>query len=371
LPPRSELESAVQDVLSRLLSPAAEAPPAVAAARQLLPDGALGDGPYRSLIIVPAGLLYYLPLELLPSGSGPLLEQYQTAYLPSASVLVELRSKPEQRGRPRLLALGDPVYGGPEARERAGALLSLQSLGALPHTRSEVNAVRSLFGRWSSTVMLGPDATEEKLKSLDLRRYSVVHLAAHGVIDASAPSRSGLVLGRNLDSREDGILQVREMFRLSLNASLVTLSACQSALGKLTTGEGMVGLTRALLYAGTDTVLASLWNVNDEATARFMQVFYRFLRDGRGKAEALRLAKLAVQEDARLRHPYYWAGYVLIGEGSAGVRFPFYWFPFGLVLVSLAVMGLWIFRKTRRRTVDSSSQSDSPDPRRISASGRV
>ncbi len=351
LPGRVELESSVQKLLSLLVSPASSGVMTADVANMLLPAEALDDKAFRSLIVVPSGILYYLPLEILPeaSGAGPLVEKYQATYLPSASLLVELRSKPPQQRRPRLLALGDPVYEGAQAPERTGALLALQSLGPLPHTRAEVEAVRGLFGRLWSTVMLGTDATEQRLKALDLRRFSVVHLAAHGVVDASAPSRSGLVLGRDHNSKEDGILQVREMFRLPLNASLVTLSACQSALGKLTTGEGMVGLTRALLYAGADTVVASLWNVNDEATARFMEAFYRFLKDGHAKAEALRRAKLVMIEDARLRHPYYWAGYVLIGEGSNPVEFPPGWLPFGFGLALLALVAVWLSRAKWRR----------------------
>ena len=171
-------------------------------------------------------------------------------------------------------------------------------------------------------MLIGELATESLFKKQDLSSYNVIHLATHGWIDAKLPSRSGLVLGLENEETEDGILQAREIFRLALEAELVTLSACQSALGALITGEGMVGLTRAFLFAGARSIVASLWNVNDKATAYFMSGFYEFLQEGHTKSEALRRARVRMREHPNYRHPYFWAPYVLIGDGKSALRFP-------------------------------------------------
>lgn len=349
LPGRKELEAAVQKVFAELVTPGNSSPSLDELAEVLLPEPSWDNPEVSSLIIVPSGILFYLPFEILPVGSGssPLVGSYRTVYVPSASFLVELRQGPPRGLRPRLLALGDPQYEGADTAERIGTLISAGELGAIPHTRAEVATVRNLFGRSSATVLLGPRATEDALKAQQLARYSVLHLAAHGVIDASMASRSALILGRSPGSEEDGILQVSEVLRLPLNANLVTLSACQSALGKLITGEGMVGLTRAFLYAGADTIVATLWNVNDEASAQFMAVFYGLLKEGHSKSEALRRAKISLRQDRQLSHPYFWAPYVLIGEGSDTVEFPADWtwlWLSGVLAVLLGAPLWWILR---------------------------
>ena len=171
-------------------------------------------------------------------------------------------------------------------------------------------------------MLIGEQATEGRLKQLQLADFSLVHLATHGWIDPASPSRSGLVLASDPRSPEDGILQPREILKLSLDAELVTLSACQTGLGELVTGEGMVSLARSFFYAGTDSVVASLWSVNDRASADFMELFYSALADGASKADALRQAKIQLRQRAAYEHPYYWAPYVLIGRGEGVVAFP-------------------------------------------------
>lgn len=350
LPGRNELEPAVQRVLADLVTPGAHSPALNELAEVLLPEAELNASSARFLIIVPSGILFYFPFEILPAGpdGAPLVESHQTSYLPSAAFLAESRNEAPRSNRPRLLALGDPQYEGAAGVERIGTLVSAGKLGSIPHTRAEVAAVYSHFGRLSSTSLVGPHATEAALKAQSLELYSVLHLAVHGVIDSSMPSRSGLILGRGPDSEEDGILQVNEILRLPLNANLVTLSACQTALGRLVTGEGMVGLSRAFLYAGADTIVASLWNVNDEASAEFMTAFYGLLREGHGKAEALRRAKVSLKREARYGHPYYWAPYVLIGEGSDAVAFPAGWTSVLLFVGAAVLFGvplMWILRR--------------------------
>ena len=323
LPGREELEASVKKAYRSLLDP--DQPPIglEELSNLLLPAGDQWRENHEAVTIVPSGLLYYFPFEVLRRGERTLGDLAQTAYLPSASALTYLRDIPERAiSSPRLLAVGDADYSGHQEVEGSASMRGLKALGALPFTRAEVSKIRAVFGYFDSTLLVGERATEARLKKLELSDFSVLHLAAHGWIDPLLPSRSGIVLGLDEDGQEDGILQAGEVFRLPLNAQLVTLSACQTALGKLVTGEGMVGLTQAFFFAGASSVVASLWNVNDEATARFMSLFYGHLGDGLSKVEALRRARSDLRRDERYRHPYYWAPYILIGEAQKGVTFP-------------------------------------------------
>ena len=185
----------------------------------LLPGGDQWGSDHETVTIVPSGLLYYFPFEVLRSGERALGERVQTAYLPSASAITYLRDVPQRRiSSPRLLAVGDADYSGKQEVERSASLRGLQALGPLPFTRDEVAEIRSVFGYFDSTVLLGERATEARLKKLELSDFSVLHLAAHGWIDPILPSRSGIVLGLEEADEEDGILQSREVFRLPLNS---------------------------------------------------------------------------------------------------------------------------------------------------------
>jgi len=286
----------------------------------------------RSLIIVPDGSLYYLPFEVLlttgelmpedPRRLPYLVRTYAVSYVPSASVWAGL-SRPELR-RPEktLLAYADAVYGeaGPESavgRAFSSAFGELKKLPPLPFSRREVQGIAALYSREEVTLHLGAEAREENVKGESLDRYRFVHFAAHGLLNENAPQYSGLVLtlpSALRDAREDGVLQVYEVFNLKLNAELVVLSACETGLGKQLRGEGLIGLTRAFFYAGAEAVLVSLWKVADVSTAELMVRFYRHLKAGRGKAEALRQARLELLEQGRFVHPFYWAPFVLVGK---------------------------------------------------------
>jgi CHAT domain-containing protein len=153
--------------------------------------------------------------------------------------------------------------------------------------------------------------------SQPLDRYRRLHLATHGLIDERVPARSGIVFSLVGEKEEDGILQMNEIFNLKLDADLVVLSACRTGLGRIVRGEGIIGLVRAFLYAGSSGVVMSLWNVQDQSTAGLMKGFYKHMKDGRGSSEALRMAKLDRIHSHRpvYRHPYYWAAFVLAGIG--------------------------------------------------------
>jgi CHAT domain-containing protein len=273
----------------------------------------------RKLIIVPDGALAYLPFETLVSESKTttsyLLERFAISYAPSASALAALKAnqQPTNAEAKGIIAFGDPLYG--QAAQADVQAVRGFDLRQLPYTRLEVNGIAALFPAAERRIFLGAAAHEQTVKTEPLTPYRYVHFAAHGTVDEEHPARSGIVLSLGTDSKEDGMLQMSEVLRLKLNAELVTLSACRTGLGKLLHGEGIIGLTRAFFYAGADSVVVSLWNVNDMATASLMKAFYQNLQRGKAKAEALREAKreLLKGQQRAWRHPYYWAAFILVG----------------------------------------------------------
>jgi tetratricopeptide (TPR) repeat protein len=347
LPGEAEIEGVVREAYAGFLDASVE--PRVQPLGTLL-LGPLATGPAPGeVVLVPSGILHAVPFEALPVGGGPpLAEVAATSYLPSASVIAELTGLPSPPA-PRLLAVADASFEGGASAARTATIAALRGFGALPHSRREARAVASAFGSGATTLLLGRDAVESRFKAEDLSGYSVIHLATHGWIDPRSSARSGLVLGVETGP-DDGLLQFREILRLPLRADLVTLSACQTALGEMVTGEGMVGLFRAFLYAGSSSVVASLWNVNDEASAELMRHFYRELRRGRPKAEALRQARLALRAEPRYRHPYYWAPFVVIGRADDAVELPGWWTPArrgGLLAACVLAAGTaaWFLRR--------------------------
>lgn len=304
----------------------------------------------HTLIIVPDGALNYLPFEALVAsparrtsgGTDPsyLVEKFTVVYGPSASALVTLQAMNRAAAAlPKtLLAFGDPVATfspGPRATSATSEATRSTSEAAevsstddytergfsferLPYTRQEVLAISRLFPASQRQVFLGEEAREETVKTEKLDQFRFIHFATHGFIDEAKPSRSGILLSRDPHSSEDGILQMGEIMRLKMNADLVTLSACSTGLGKLVTGEGVLGLTRAFFYSGARNVTVSLWNVNDSATAALMKAYYENLKRGVPESAALRQAKLTLLhgKNRTWSQPYFWAAFVLVGEGK-------------------------------------------------------
>jgi CHAT domain-containing protein/Tfp pilus assembly protein PilF len=261
------------------------------------------DGAAR-VFLVPHAELNYLPFAVLrrQRADGPrmLVEDASLVVLPAATVLVQAGRSTRAPASRSLLAL---------APERP----------RLPHARREVESLSALFPDDHRELLLGPAATEARFKR-EAGRYRVVHLATHGFFNRINPLFSGVDL--EPDATEDGRLQVFEILALSLGADLVTLSACDTALGAgeltdLPAGEELVGLTRAFLSAGSRHVLATLWEINDEATAPLMEEFYRASRD-RSAADALAtVMRRRLRGGGREAHPYYWAPFVLVGAARA------------------------------------------------------
>jgi CHAT domain-containing protein/tetratricopeptide (TPR) repeat protein len=296
----------------------------------------------KDLVIVPGGLLCELPFELLvegvASGGGKfLVENHRIRYAPSLTVLRLIRAWEKQRAQPDLplWALGDPVYEAGDdrvagrkdvsaaSREALREYLSRTERGGssvayrrLPFSGVEVEAVRDVLGVPVDQVLTGPYASEALVKAASaqgrLARCRYVHFAAHGILGLDEGRQPSLVLSLVGNTGEDGFLQMDEVLDLKLNADLVVLSACQSGQGRLHNGEGVRGLARAFLYAGSRGVLCSLWSVADEETSRLMTDVYRSLKGGRPAPDALREAQLAAIRSGKA--PYHWAPFILIGE---------------------------------------------------------
>lgn len=213
-----------------------------------------------------------------------------------------------------LLALGDPSVETPTLTA-ARSRLRAPALGALPDAAKEARAIGKLYE--NAQVRVGREANESAFKS-EAEPYRVLHLAAHSIVDDGAPMFSSIVLAASgRDQLEDGLLEAREIADLKLHADLAVLSGCETARGRVTPGEGMVGLSWAFLAAGVPTTVVSQWKVGSESTAPLMIAFHRHLRTGAPPAAALRLAMLELRRDSRWRHPFYWAPFVVV-ENRAG-----------------------------------------------------
>ncbi|MEW5974218.1 MAG: CHAT domain-containing protein [Acidobacteriota bacterium] len=325
--------------------------------------------PGKRLIIVSEGALQYIPFGVLPtpggaeSGSGrdnneqskeeavPLIAEHEVVNLPSASVLAVLRR--ELKGRPRapkeVAVLADPVFRAddprlklrqPRMNPESGGVQPVAAAGQgqgnlgldvtrsaeesgvsdfrrLRFSRQEADAIAALVPAQKSLRAVDFEASRVTATSPDLGRYGVVHIATHGLLNNRHPELSGVVLSLvdEAGRPQDGFMRLHEIYNLRLGADLVVLSACQTALGSQFKGEGLVGLTRGFMYAGAPRVMASLWSVDDRATAELMKRFYeRLLRDQERPAAALRAAQVSMWKEKRWRPPYFWAGFAMQGE---------------------------------------------------------
>jgi len=287
------------------------------------------------LVVVPDGILNLLPFDTLRDQTGSLLlERLTISYVPASTVLTVLRNMKEiQPLRRVFLGIGDVPYQnqgkvsakvekptGVKQRLLRGLSDTLgSSLYDLPQTREEVIEVNDIVGK-DGVLLLGADATETAFKSAPLVDFKIIHIAAHGFADTQFPERSGLVLGVDPTSHDDGLLQVREIIRLRFNADLVTLSACNTGIGKLEGEEGVTNLVEAFLVSGAKSVVASLWSADDTFTLALMERFYTHIAEGQDKAAALRQAKLdLLMKYGRAVPPYYWGAFVLVGDGGSPI----------------------------------------------------
>lgn len=293
---------------------------------------AIGRNNRSKLIVVPDGKMNFLPFDSIVDDDGNyLLESHVVSYCPSGTVLFLMRSDvtPATR-RMRFLGVADvqypaagprPFFNGRTAALELPDFLPFGGIGfkALPWTRDEVTAASRALG-WENTLLLGQDATEARLKALSLPSYRIIHIATHGVPSTEFPDRSALVLAPDELTGEDGLLQAREIRSLPIHAELVVLSACDTGVGSVRGQEGIANLVNAFLYAGARSVVASIWAANDAYTAHLMGLFYAHLAKGEDRSVALQHAKLdSLRRFGSKAIPLYWAGFVIVGEGSSPV----------------------------------------------------
>lgn len=334
LPPAAEIEDLVRDLRATIEQPGRRSARQYTGAARRLYDVLIAPaaalvGDKRTLLVVPDLALNHLPFEALltadPDGGSfaferlpYLVNRWTVSYIPSAGALASLRRRaraPEPHGG-RLVIIGDPASGPEDGRAgNATTGPSPRLFPALAAARDEIAAISRRYPGGAVTVYARSDAREEHIKhSALVSDAQRLHFVTHGLVDDRRPERSALVLAVDPSSTEDGLLQVHEIFNLNLSSEIVVLSACQTALGKDVPGEGVMGLTRAFLYAGASSVAASLWRVADSSTADLMAAFHERMATKGRKADALREAKLALIAGGRWMHPYYWAPFVLMGE---------------------------------------------------------
>jgi CHAT domain-containing protein len=284
------------------------------------------------LIVIPDGPLYSLPFEMIGPRTGQrLLASHVVTYAPSGTVLTLLAEKNGPAASVPLLA----VATGSDALASAGVNASDkppfgnvnrevfdlgQPLRPLPAANGEARAIAGILGGKSVT-LLGDSATETALKKQPLGQFRVLHFAVHGLVSTKFPERSALVLYPDPAGNEDGYWQAREIARTQLNADLVTLSACDVGSGAVVGEEGVSNLVRPFLIAGARTVVANIWEVNDDFSRGLMREFYSRLAGGVDKGRALQQAKLEMirkyGEDAS--PPRLWAGFIMVGESRRGL----------------------------------------------------
>jgi CHAT domain-containing protein len=272
-----------------------------------------------NLIIAPDHTLWDLPFQALTrNGNRFVIEDAGIAYTPSLTVLREMtkRRKTQDAGPASLLALGNPVVGN-ETLKRAALALRDGKLEPLPEAEQEVKALGRLYGASRSKVYVGADAREDRVKS-EASRARILHFATHGILNNASPMYSHLALADG-GAGEDGLLEAWELMQLDLKADLAVLSACETARGRIGAGEGMIGLSWAMFMAGVPSIVVSQWKVESAGTRDLMVDFHRALLATKSKptkAQALRQASLKLLKNPETSHPFYWAGFVLVGDGQ-------------------------------------------------------
>ncbi len=314
----------------------------------------IGD---KRLMVVADGALNYIPFEVLLksadsgdfSSLGYLVKTNEIIYAPSASVVGAIKQQRTKSDSRAMLIIADPVFNSNDARARKttgapatdaevrglgiqSALTDVANAPATPNpqmeglplarlkgTRTEADQISKLAKASGGTadVWLDLDANEDNLGARDVSKYRIIHVATHGLLNAERPQFTGVVLSLVGNKSHDGFVRTDEVFNLRLGSPLVMLSACETGLGKEKRGEGVMGLTRAFMYAGAPTVGVSLWSVADKSTADLMTDFYkRLLTPGQATtpSSALRGAQLAMISGKKYSAPFYWAPFVLVGD---------------------------------------------------------
>jgi len=253
------------------------------------------------LIVIPDGVLWTLPFQALVGPSGYVIETMSVSYAPSIAALREIERLPKFTGERSVLALGKSTFGS-------------RDLAPLPAAEAQVRQIGNVYGRSRSAIFVGDQATESRFTG-DAPHYSVLHLATHGVLDEASPLYSHLILTPSPDGKDDGRLNAQDIMRLKLNADLVVLAACDTGRGRIAPGEGVIGMMWALFVAGARSVVVSQFPVESASTTKLLMGFHQQVASGAGvKAAQLRAAALNLLHAPASAHPYYWAGFMLVGD---------------------------------------------------------
>jgi CHAT domain-containing protein len=401
LPERARVEESARGVYKLLTTPpgtepADALPPALRELSQMVLAPVAAELKKRQVIVVADGALNYIPFQALPAPAAdgvPLVASCEVSNAPSASILGTLREETSRRQpTPKVLAaFGDPVVGpryalhkddgakDDGADEQSAAAAELEegrlisalrdtglngdsfdpsALRPLFYAKRELKSLRDVASEDEIFVAADFAATRERLLGANLTQYAILHFATHGLFDTKRPESSGLVLSMvGRDGRPlNGFVGLQDVYSLRAPVDLVVLSACQTALGRDVRGEGLVGLTRGFMYAGASSVVASLWQVEDKATAELMKQFYaNMLQKGMPPGAALREAQNSIRQTPRWRSPYYWAAFTLQGEYNHAIRHK----PrtpvsrmkiaVGVFLVTLLMAAAWWYLRLRSR----------------------
>ena len=272
-----------------------------------------------ALDIVPDGDLNFLPFGALLDDGKPLVTTHTISTVPSATVLSALRSKSPETSAHRLPYVGVAAWVSQAKEEnpvfRALSGPSEDALKPLPESKKEVETIAADLPK-PSTILLGTDATETRFRKLPLAEFNVLHLALHGYVDEEYPDRSALVFAPDQSAASDGMLKVRDIRTLHLNAGLVTLSACDTGVGPV--GEdGVANIVNAFIEAGASSVVSTLWEIEDHSTEHLMAEFYGRLAKGEDKGDALRHAQLQLIQEGY--SPFYWASFELVGDPNGTI----------------------------------------------------
>lgn len=351
----------------------------------------------QRIIVVADGALNYIPFQVLPAPAAPhepLVANYEVINTPSASILGELQREAARRqpAAKMLAAFGDPVFASnyelrkdPNGKEQLAALPTVETerlgqalrdieiigdsfdpeaIQPLRYARRELANIRDVVAGEISVAREFAASREELLKT-DLTQYAILHFATHGLLDSKRPEISGLMLStvRPDGQPQNGFVALQDIYQLRAPVNLVVLSACQTALGQEVRGEGLIGLTRGFMYAGASTVVASLWEVDDGATADLMKRFYaNMLERDMTPASALRAAQNSFRQEGR--SPYYWAAFTLQGEFRQSIKpmpksaAPTYTkIIAGGALLTLLAGVVWWYRRRRMPRADGYSTS--------------
>ncbi|MBU7584291.1 MAG: tetratricopeptide repeat protein [Nostoc sp. TH1S01] len=348
LPPQAQIDKAANDFRQSLVKPSATPKEQATASKQLsqiILAPVANKLANKRLVIVADGALQNIPFAALAEPTAqesykPLIVNHEIVNLPSTSTIAILRQETQQRPKaPKAIAiLADPVFSADDSRvtgkpesnsitpdldlqrsalSRSAKNLNRNGWDRLQGTREEAQAILKLGSPTDSLAAFDFDANYNWVKNPQLSQYRVIHLATHGFADDVNPELSGIVLSL-VDKQgkpERGYLRLNDIFNLNFPADLIVLSACETGQGKEIQGEGLVGLTRGLMYAGSPRIVVSLWNVDDEGTKELMSEFYRQMwKEGKSPVAALRAAQLSLWQNPNWRKPVYWAAFTLQGE---------------------------------------------------------